>query len=194
MRIIAGSKKGHPLFAPKGFLTRPTADRVREAVFNILGALPPETRVLDLFAGTGALGLEALSRGVSEAVFVEENPKACFALKRNVVSLGWEKQTQLYAESVEMALAHLNGPFHLVFVDPPYQSPETEKALIQLSFIGERLLSPFALVVVEHLKKPPRGQSALQDQYGSCLSRVDLRTYGQTGISFYEYRPLSSFT
>ena len=87
MRIIAGARKGHTIRAPRGQETRPTADRVREAAFNLLGPIVEDTRVLDLYAGSGAMGLEALSRGAVQAVFVESDRNACRAIEQNLDSL-----------------------------------------------------------------------------------------------------------
>ncbi len=188
MRVIAGEKKGHPLYAPKSFFTRPTADRVREALFNILGPIPEEARVLDLFAGSGALGLEALSRGAKEAVFVEESREACQVIQKNAHGLGFQPQVKLMQEPVLNALRHLPGKFHLVFIDPPYQSNLAQQTLAFLEQAANRLLFPEAMIVVEYFSKRSSGQVALQSAYGHLLL-YDIRTYGQTGISFYEYRP-----
>src|SRR5262245_8949602 len=119
MRIIAGRAKGRTLFAPKGKTTRPTLDRVREALFSILGEAVEGTSVLDLFAGTGALGLEALSRGAVHATFVEEDRRVAAVLQRNITSVGGD--TRVLLKPLPRALANLAGnKFHLVFLDPPY--------------------------------------------------------------------------
>ena len=122
MRIIAGALKGRVL-APVQGRTRPTAARVREAIFNILGAAVAEARVLDLFAGTGALGIEALSRGAAAAVFVEDHPGALKGLRRNLETLGLLERSQVLPLPVAAALRKLAArgePFGLVFLDPPY--------------------------------------------------------------------------
>ena len=122
MRIIAGALKGRVL-APVQGRTRPTAARVREAIFNILGAAVAEARVLDLFAGTGALGIEALSRGAAAAVFVEDHPEALKGLRRNLETLGLVERSQVLPLPVAAALRKLAArgePFDLVFLDPPY--------------------------------------------------------------------------
>ena len=120
MRIVAGTLGGRRLKAPQGRGTRPTSDRVREALFSILGDLE-QARVLDLFAGSGALGIEALSRGARSAVFVDDDPKAIAAINANLGALGLEAPVHR-----RPALAYLNnasdGPFDLVFLDPPYSS------------------------------------------------------------------------
>jgi 16S rRNA (guanine966-N2)-methyltransferase len=122
VRIIAGEKRGHTIFAPRGRETRPTSDRVRENVFNIVAAWVDGARVLDLYAGSGAMGLEALSRGATRAVFVETDPDAVRAIERNLDKLGLTGATVL-RQSVTVALAQeagANRKYDLVLVDPPY--------------------------------------------------------------------------
>src|SRR3990170_4138560 len=121
MRIIAGSLKGRRLAAVKGKI-RPTSDKVREAIFSILGPAVVEARVLDLFAGTGALGLEALSRGAETAVFVEEHPASLAVLRRNVESLGLSDRVEVLPLPVNAGLKKLaarRAAFDLTFLDPP---------------------------------------------------------------------------
>ena len=117
MRIIAGSRKGARIFAPKGRATRPTGDRVREAAFNLIGPVDDAT-VLDLFAGSGAMGLEALSRGAASAVFVESDREACRTIDRNLEKLGF-RGTVLCSDAVR-TLATERRRYDLVLVDPPY--------------------------------------------------------------------------
>jgi 16S rRNA (guanine966-N2)-methyltransferase len=121
VRIIAGSRKGHRISAPKGELTRPTGDRVREAAFNLIGPLDG-ARVLDVFAGSGALGLEALSRGAAGAVFVESDRDACSTIKRNLEKLRLHG-TVLCRDALQ-ALAQETAAgrkYDLVLADPPYE-------------------------------------------------------------------------
>jgi 16S rRNA (guanine966-N2)-methyltransferase len=119
VRIVAGEFKGRPLVAPRGRRTRPTADRVREALFSMLGDVSG-ARVLDLYAGSGALGIEALSRGAGSAVFVERDARAAAAIERNLASLGLEQS--VVRQDVVRFLGRAEGPFDLVFCDPPYDS------------------------------------------------------------------------
>src|SRR3984893_15924457 len=123
MRITGGIYRSRALHAPRGLATRPTSDRVREALFGILSAAGAVegARVLDLYAGTGALALEALSRGASRAILVESSRNALAALRANVTSLGLEKRTWIAATDVGRAARRLadKGPFDLVFADPP---------------------------------------------------------------------------
>src|SRR5512144_2567254 len=122
MRVIAGKFRGRPLRAPRGLTTRPTADRAREAIFQILGDLTG-LRVLDLYAGTGAMGIEALSRGAGHAVFVESDAAAAKAIRDNVERLGLTGQTTLLTAVVERARPRLEklGPFDLVLADSPWR-------------------------------------------------------------------------
>lgn len=119
MRVVAGEFKGRRLAAPRGTRTRPTADRVREALFSMLGDVGG-ARVLDLYAGSGALGIEALSRGAAAAVFVERDPRALAAIERNLAPLGAD--AEIVRQDVRRWLAGAVGPFDLVFCDPPYDS------------------------------------------------------------------------
>jgi 16S rRNA (guanine966-N2)-methyltransferase len=119
VRVVAGSFKGRRLAVPKGTRTRPTADRVREALFAMLGDVEG-ARVLDLYAGSGALGIEALSRGAESALFVERDPRAVAAIERNLAAVGVE--APVARQDVLRFLARAEGPFDLVFCDPPYDS------------------------------------------------------------------------
>jgi 16S rRNA (guanine966-N2)-methyltransferase len=119
VRVVAGEFRGRRLAAPRGARTRPTADRVREALFSMLGDVSG-ARVLDLYAGSGALGIEALSRGAGSAVFVEQNARAAAVIERNLASLGLEQK--VVRDDAMRFLARAEGTFDLVFCDPPYDS------------------------------------------------------------------------
>ncbi len=179
MRIIAGALKGRVLAPVKG-QTRPTAARVREAIFNILGAAVLEARVLDLFAGTGALGIEALSRGAAMAVFVEDHPEALKGLRRNLDSLGLLERSQVLPLPVAAALKKLAVPkerFGLVFLDPPYGGGVAEATLTALTASG--LLLPQAWVVAEHSRRETLPEIA------GALRQLTLRRYGDTQVAIY---------
>src|SRR5205823_4609681 len=118
VRIVAGSRKGHTIHAPKGIDTRPTSDRVRESVFNIVAPWVEDAQVLDLFAGSGAMGLEALSRGAARAVFVEAEPDACRTIERNLDRL--RLRGEVRCGDVLPAIANERRRFELVFADAPY--------------------------------------------------------------------------
>lgn len=180
MRITGGVHRSRELRAPKGHKTRPTADRVREALFSMLSArLSIEgARVLDLFAGTGALGLEALSRGAAHAVFVENAREALAALQENVRALGFAAASQVITQRAERAIPSLKGPFDIVFCDPPYalvREPELPRLLAEVGAV----CAPSSTIVLEHDNKdaPPAVGG---------LVLIETRRYGDTALSFYE--------
>ena len=175
MRIVAGSARGRALAAPRGLGTRPTSDRVRGAVFNVLGQFFEDGVVLDLYAGTGALALEALSRGCRRAVCVEEDRRAVEVIRRNAEACGFADRVEVRREAVDSAFGRLpRATFTLVFLDPPYATGP-EPALSRVVPV----LAPGATVVAEHdLRRPP------PDRCGA-LALVDRRQYGSTGISIY---------
>ena len=156
MRIVGGRLRGRVLAAPKSNAVRPTADRLREALFNILvhayGDPITDARVLDLFAGTGALALEALSRGASFALFVDDGAEARALLRENVAALGLGGATRIFRrDATKLGAAHPIEPFSLVFLDPPYGQGLAERALIAARAGG--WLTADALIVVEEAAK-----------------------------------------
>lgn len=164
MRIVGGHLRGRALLAPKSAAIRPTADRLRESVFNILvhayGDPITGARVLDLFAGTGALGLEALSRGAAYALFVDDGAEARALLRGNVAALGLGGTTRIFRrDATKLGPAHPLEPFSLVFADPPYGRALAEAALA--SALAGGWLSPGALILVEEAADaafvPPAG-------------------------------------
>ncbi len=152
MRIVGGRLRGRPLAAPKSQAIRPTADRLREALFNILMHSYDDpvsgARVLDLFAGTGALGLEAASRGAAFVLFVDDGAEARALIRQNVETLGLAAETRIFRrDATRLGAAHPLEPFSLVFADPPYGRGLAEKALASARAGG--WLAPDALIVVE---------------------------------------------
>jgi 16S rRNA (guanine966-N2)-methyltransferase len=181
VRIVGGNLGGRVLRAPSGAATRPTSEKVREAVFNILGHLlgPVDgSHVLDLFAGTGALGLEALSRGAAHATFVDSARSAVVAIRGNLRALGVDDRATVVAgDAVVSAARHAPAaPWRLVFVDPPYRSDLASRAVAALP---AEHLAPGAVIVIEHDR-----HNAPPEQLGSLL-RTDQRRYGDTLISFF---------
>ena len=175
MRIVAGAARGRRLEAPRGLATRPTGDKVRGSVMNLLGQFFEGGRVLDLYAGSGAMALEALSRGCERATCVESDRAAGEALARNAAACGLAGRVEVRRERVEEALARLpRGAFDLVFLDPPY-AEGPDRALAAL----EPVLAPGAVAVAEHDRRRPPA-----DRHGR-LRLVDRRAYGGTGISIY---------
>ena len=179
MRIVAGQFKGRTLAAPEGAHTRPTSDRVREALFNILEHGIADfgvagQRVLDLFAGTGALGLEALSRGASYCLFVEEGADARGLIRRNVEALGLTGVTKIFRrDATDLGPAGKHAGFGLVFLDPPYEKGLAERALLSAARGG--WLASGAVVAIEESRRavvtlPPP------------LTALDQRTWGDTQV------------
>lgn len=178
MRIIAGKLRGRRLSAPKGLATRPTTDRVREAWFSMLG--PLNGRVVDLYAGTGALGFEALSRGAEHVLFVESARAACQAILENTERLGVSEQVTLLSTSVEAAAAAIRnrGPYDLIVTDPPWtQMTQAENALRRL--LKSELLTEDGVLVVGH----PKGRSVDLPEAG--LVTFKERSWGDSGATFW---------
>jgi 16S rRNA (guanine966-N2)-methyltransferase len=148
MRIIAGSRKGARIFAPKGQEVRPTGDRVREAIFNLVGPVD-EMEVLDLFAGSGAMGLEALSRGASQVTFVEADRAAAEMIVRNLEKLGLDDATVIRDDAARKlaADAAADRRYDLVLIDPPYRM--LARLLPTLAAYVPAVVAPEGLVVVE---------------------------------------------
>lgn len=181
MRIVAGSAKGRTLDGPKGQDTlRPTSDRVRGTIFNVLGQWCDGFRVLDVFAGTGALGLEALSRGAETAVFIDQGREAQQLIRANAERCGFAKQIDLIPFPFERGLAECarrKTPFDLVFVDPPYALEAGGKTLA--------LLDELQLVKVAGRVCLEGAEGEVWPEQQGALARVDLRTIGQTQVALY---------
>jgi 16S rRNA (guanine966-N2)-methyltransferase len=176
VRVIAGAYKGRTLKAPPGRDTRPTSDRVREALFSILGDIEG-MRVLDLFAGSGALGIEALSRGAAEATFVEQSHRAAAAITANLEAVG-DPASNIRTESAFTYLGRTrDGPFDLVFADPPYSSATRIGG--RLSELLTPLLTDRSLTVTESDKRSPLELT---------LPLADERVYGDTRIAIHRGR------
>jgi len=178
LRVIAGRLRGRPLLAPRGLTTRPTADRAREAIFQILGDLSG-LKVLDCYAGTGAMGIEAISRGAVHAVFVESHGGAARTLASNLERLGIENEATLIEAPLERARRRLvaHAPFDLVLSDPPW--PIAGPAALAVARAVEGLLASGARVLMGHPAAAP-----VEPVEG--LTRVDVRKWGGSGISFFE--------
>jgi 16S rRNA (guanine966-N2)-methyltransferase len=180
VRIVAGTHRGRPLVGPKGPGLRPTADRVRESLFNLLGQFFDGGEVLDLYAGTGALAFEALSRGVSRAVLVDQGAESARLVAENARALGMEGRLELRRMPVARALGQLTHEgrrFSLVFADPPY-SHEAVAEVVR--GVGEgQLLAEGGTLVVEHGRREPAPEAL------AGLQRVDSRRFGDTVVSLY---------
>ncbi len=184
MRIIAGTARGRRIEAPPGLDTRPTLDRVRENLFNMLQLRVRDTRVLDLFAGSGALSLEALSRGASFAVLADRDRAALQTEKKNIEALRFQDRTRILPGEWKRATATLKAEgerFDLVFLDPPYAMTDLREVTDEL--LG--LLSDGALIVIEHEAK---AETAVSDE----LELVNERSWGYCGVRFYERKKAES--
>ena len=188
MRIISGEAKGRTLYAPQGLQTRPTSDKLRGSLFNILGARVAHARVLDLFGGTGALALEALSRGADYAVIADNARAAIQAIERNARSVlkdEYDARVRVVRGDYRSVLSGLSGPaFDLVFLDPPYRMLDAYgDALNRLEAAG--LLSSDGLAVLERLRD-------VSVPLPESFEHMDTRTYGDTAVDFI--RLASGFT
>jgi len=178
MRVIAGRVKGRALESPKSSSVRPTTGLVRGAIFSILQPLvDQEWQAVDLYAGTGALGIEALSRGAKWVDFVEQNPKCCAAIRKNLATMELKTQARVYCCSVKKALSLLDRVYDVVFLDPPYSdstAPDFLKDLFVSSIVG-----PNSMVVVQFTTRQP-----LPEQFG-VFRLLKAKHYGDTSLSFY---------
>ena len=177
MRVIAGTLGGRRLRAPRGLDTRPTSDRVREALFMALGPLEG-CPVVDLFAGSGALGIEALSRGATHALFVESDRAACALIAKNVESLGLSDRAEIACSPAERLVASgpSTGPFDLIFADPPYRIGPALAAEVLAMARTRGWLAPSAFVAVEHARDA-------QIEAPTGFTVKSRRTYGDTAVT-----------
>lgn len=182
MRIVGGEFRGRPLATPRDQSIRPTTDRVREALFNVIAHRHPGrlhgARVLDLFAGTGALGLEALSRGAAFCVFVEESVEGRGLIRANVEAFGLQGRIKIFRrDATALGEVGTMQPFNLLFADPPYGKGLGERALA--AALSGRWLAPDALCMVEE-------SSSVAFDPGPDFVVVDERSYGDTVIRLVE--------
>ena len=156
MRIISGLAKGRKLQTIEGLSTRPTTDRIKETLFNMIAFDLPEVKFLDLFAGSGAIGIEALSRGATETVFVENNPQCQQIIRENLMHTKLDKQGRLLAVEVSKALLQLakeEAVFDIIFLDPPYEAGLAEPTLLEIVKGG--LLKKEGYIIVERSAQIP---------------------------------------
>jgi 16S rRNA (guanine(966)-N(2))-methyltransferase RsmD len=187
MRIIAGTYRSRSLVAPRGLGTRPTSDRLRERVFNILGPRVEGCRFVDLYAGTGAVGIEALSRGASHVWFAENADAALASLRQNLAALKIGRDFTLEdrgAGALLQRLAKLTQPVDLVFLDPPYEAENEYSGTLNFfgSVRGRAVLAPDALVIAEHSSKV-----TLPARFGA-LEHTRLVKQGDAALSFFALR------
>ena len=179
MRVIAGSMKGHPLKVPRSTRTRPMSQRIREAVYSTLASLGvrPE-RVLDLYAGSGGIGIEALSRGAAWCDFVEQNAAACAVIRDNLAATRFGERAAVHQASVESFVARGGEPYDLVLMDPPYADPRIVETLTALA--ASAAVADGTVVVLGHWPRlEPPGQVGV-------LRRLRHRCHGDSCFSIYE--------
>ena len=191
MRIVAGKFKGRRLKTPKGSEVRPTADRVKESLFRIFGERVVDADFLDLCAGTGSIGLEALSQGARSATFVDSNYHSVRIIESNLEMCGFDRKqphVKLIHLDARKALARLGrhrAKFDLIYFDPPYASKIYESCVKQIAETD--LLSPTGMLIIEHrtVQEPDWTESLMLDEL--ILSRQE--RYGDTMLSFYRWQP-----
>jgi 16S rRNA (guanine(966)-N(2))-methyltransferase RsmD len=193
MRIIAGSLRSRTFVAPPGLATRPTSDRLRETLFNVLAPRIVGAAFLDLYAGSGAVGIEAISRGASTVTFVERAPAALKVLSANLARLGLAAGFHIHPGSVGAFLRRAADAdqkrehYEVAFLDPPYDAAQEYAATLGLlGGASTGLLAPCALVIAEHRRK-----ELLTDSYGS-LKRTRLLEQGDAALSFYIVSPVAT--
>jgi len=195
MRVIAGTYRSRILKSLKGLALRPTSDRLRETLFNVLGSAVAGARFVDVFAGTGAVGIEALSRGAAEVVFIENHPPAVALIRKNLKSLGVRSGVSVLGADALRGLEKLaanraakytedSPPFDFVFLDPPYAAAEEYARVLRL--LGSAsFLAPGSVVIAEHHKK-----FDLPVHAGS-LARFRVLKQGDAALSFYRFGRVS---
>ncbi len=179
MRVIAGRAKGHRLKAPKGTTTRPATDLVKGAIFSILATMTDDwTTVLDLFAGSGALGIEALSRGAGWVDFVERKPRCCGIIRENLEKTKLTEQTHVYCCSVSKALSFLDKEYNIILIDPPYSDISIGDVITQLA--TSSLVGADSVVIVTHSPHLP-----LNSTY-AALNLIKEHRHGDSCIAVYQ--------
>jgi 16S rRNA (guanine(966)-N(2))-methyltransferase RsmD len=189
MRVIAGTYRSRILKSLKSLALRPTSDRLRETLFNVLGPAIAGARFVDVFAGTGAVGIEALSRGAAEVVFIEKHPPAVALIRKNLESLGVRSSVTVLGADALRGLENLaakhtaaSPPFDFVFLDPPYAAAE-EYARVLRVLGSASFLAPGGVIIVEHFKK-----FDLPAHAGSLI-RFRVLKQGDAALSFYRFGP-----
>jgi 16S rRNA (guanine966-N2)-methyltransferase len=180
MRIIAGRLKGRRLIGPSSGV-RPTSDRLRETLFNVIRGRVVDARVMDVFAGTGAVGLEAVSRGARQATFVERDPRALDVLRRNVAACGAEKACAIIRGSFSAVFARFaaSDRFDVIFLDPPYDADDLDETVASAA----ALLAPGGLLILEHSSR------RLAPPAPSGMARRRDLVAGDSALAFYEPIP-----
>ncbi|MDQ8733406.1 16S rRNA (guanine(966)-N(2))-methyltransferase RsmD [Paenibacillus sp. LHD-38] len=187
MRVIAGEAKGRTLKAVPGMNTRPTTDKVKEAIFSMIGPYFDGGMALDLFAGTGGLGIEAWSRGIERTVFIDREKISTDIIRHNVQTANMGSAAEIYrndAERALKALARRGQRFRLVFLDPPYKMITMDSLMAQL--MENELLEPDAIIVVEH------DASHRYPEQMEHFDQLKHAKYGDTAVTIYQFNSLES--
>ena len=183
VRVISGKAGGLRLKTLEGLKTRPTADRIKESLFNIINLCVNGAEVLDLFAGSGALGIEALSRGAKFAIFIDNNKESIAVIKSNLLHTALEQLSEVYQTDFETGLKKLkeaNRKYDIIFLDPPYGKGLEFKAIEEIA--KHQLLKADGLIILENEQKYDLPQEI------AAMVKTDTRNYGRTSISFYRFK------
>lgn len=182
MRVISGLKKGHKLKAPKGTDVRPTEDRIKESLFNILRNIDENSMVLDAFAGSGSIGIEFLSRGAKLCYFVDNSTDSIGLIKENLTHTKFLEQSIILKSNIIMEIKNLGGKdihFDYIYLDPPFRQPDLIKKLLDLINVNN-ILENDGMIIIEHEK-----ELELEDELYN-LEKTDFRKYGSKSLSFYK--------
>ncbi|KKO54462.1 16S rRNA (guanine(966)-N(2))-methyltransferase RsmD [Paenibacillus sp. DMB20] len=182
MRVVSGSAKGRPLKSVPGMGTRPTTDKVKEAIFSMIGPYFEGGAALDLFAGTGGLGIESLSRGIDKAIFIDMEPKSIETVRANLKATGFGDRSEVFRNEAGRALKVLEKrkyQFDLVFLDPPYRMKNGDALMMEMATRG--LLRTGALLVLEY----ESDYAYPKDMEGFLHMRT--AEYGETAVSIYKF-------
>ncbi|MCL2140872.1 MAG: 16S rRNA (guanine(966)-N(2))-methyltransferase RsmD [Dehalococcoidia bacterium] len=183
MRIIAGSVKGFPLKVPRGTPTRPATELVRGAIFSILtSSVDDWSKVLDLFSGSGSLGIEALSRGAGKVDFIDQEARCCAIIKENLTKTGFNDKAKVHCLTVSRAIAVLEGPYNIILIDPPYKDTGIGKTIEQLA--NSSLISMETVVVITHSSR-----FKLEMRYGPLVLKREYR-HGDSTIAIFRRESL----
>ncbi len=182
MRVISGARRGAALYCPETESIRPTTDRVKENIFNLIQGEVAGRSVLDLFAGSGAMGIEAVSRGARACVFVDSGKEAAGAVRANLKKLRFEEKAQVIEKGFEAFLGACGGKFSLVFLDPPYHAGYAGKAI--KTMLKNNLLADGAVIVVE--------SDSDEDIDGGELFLRTERIYGRVKVTVFEKKAVKS--
>lgn len=177
MRVTGGTGRGRRLKAPPGLRVRPTSDKVKQALFNILGEKVAGAAFLDLFAGAGGIGIEALSRGAGRVVFVDDSRRSLDVIRENIGQTGFGDRAEVVASRAEAYLKRTTERFDILFLDPPYA--EELRPLLEL-ISGAGILRTDAIVLAEHFRKQPSPEKA------GALALYREAKYGDTVLAFYQ--------